>query len=96
MREFKLVSILNLKIIFKQWSFLTAQKLALLEFLFCLKLKIKDRELSNAYFLIHCALLQSHIYIRINLVGNCLEIVYIRSNTELPILPTSCISKKLE
>ena len=40
--------------------------------------------------------LQSLICIRINLVGNCVEIIYIRSYTEMPILPTSVISKKLE
>ena len=33
--------------------------------------------------------LQNQIRIRINLVGNCLEILYIRSYTEISILPTS-------
>ena len=38
--------------------------------------------------------LQSLICIRINFVGNYVEIIYIRSYTEMPILPTSGISKK--
>ena len=40
--------------------------------------------------------LQSQNCIRINLDGNCVEIIYIRSYTEMPILPTSGISKKLD
>ena len=37
---------------------------------------------------------QSQTYIRINMIGNCLEIVYIKNNTEMPIKPTSGVFKK--
>ena len=37
---------------------------------------------------------QSQTCIRINMIGNCLEMVYIESNTEMPIKPTSGVFKK--
>ena len=38
---------------------------------------------------------RSHVYTKINSVNNCSEIIYIKSCTEMTIMPTSCISKKL-
>ena len=38
---------------------------------------------------------QIRIYMRIYLVSHCLKIIYISSYTEMPIMPTSCISKSL-
>ena len=39
---------------------------------------------------------QVHIWIRIYLVDNCLQITHIRSYTEMSIIPTLRISKKLD
>ena len=72
----------------------TYSKLALYVIFVMLKIENKgERDISGIICTSMCPR-RSRVYTKINSVNNCSEIIYIKSCTEMTIMPISCISTK--